>query len=439
VLSVPAYPKKLLVDFLEHAFYNIAMKGVVQQPLAKLALIAEDMRLEVDETPGAPAGLPPRAKGHPDGERLTLAGTDDCPMPSGAAQPPDTEGLPIHMAAMPGGKRIPLLKSLLTSACERNCFYCPFRAGRDMRRVTFKPDELADVVVNLTQAQIIKGAFLSSGVIGGGLRTQDKLLDTAEILRNRRGYRGYLHLKLMPGAEAAQIERAMQLADRVSVNLEAPNPDRLSMLAPQKQMMEELLRPLRVVEQIRRNQPAYRGWNGHWPSSTTQFVVGAVGESDLELLQTVAYLYNKLHLARSYFSGFNPVSGTPFAEKTAVNPWREHRLYQASFLLRDYGFVLEDMPFEAGGDLPLDIDPKQAWARQNLQEEPIEINRADRHALLRVPGIGPVGARAILDARLRGGRLRSMEDLKALGVFATRAAPYILLDGRRPPAQLALF
>lgn len=402
--------------------------------MGKLAFIAQDMELEVDETPAAPNAYPPA-------DRLTLAGTDDCPMPRSSASTAAEKGagLPIHMAALPGGKRAPLLKSLLTSACERNCFYCPFRAGRDSRRVTFKPDELADLVVNLTQNKVIKGAFLSSGIAGGSLRTQDRLIDTADILRHKRGYRGYLHLKLMPGAETAQIERAMQLADRVSVNLEAPNPGRLALLAPQKLMMDELLQPLRVVEQIRRTQPAYKGWNGHWPSSTTQFVVGAVGENDLELLQTVAYLYHKLHLSRTYFSGFFPVSDTPFADKTPANPWREHRLYQASFLMRDYGFELEDMPFQGEGTLPLEIDPKQAWARQNLSQAPVELNRAERHELLKVPGIGPRGAQAVLNARLHGGRLRSIEDLKNLGIIAVRAAPFILLDGVRLPSQMSLF
>jgi predicted DNA-binding helix-hairpin-helix protein len=404
--------------------------------IAKLAMICDEMALETDETPAAaPNSAYPT--------ELTLAGTAKCPGSSGTRtrqkEVQSSSGLPIHMAALPGGKRVPLLKSLLTSACERNCYYCPFRAGRDTRRVTFKPDEMAQLVVKMTEAREIQGAFISSGIAGGGLRTQDKLIDTAEILRKKLHYRGYLHLKIMPGAEVAQIERAMQLADRVSVNLEAPNPKRLALLAPQKEMMDELLRPLRVVESIRRSQPRYLGWNGRWPSTTTQFVVGAVGESDLELLQTVAYLYSKLNLARSYFSGFRPISDTPFAEKTPTNPWRQHRLYQASFLLRDYGFELEDMPFQSGGELPLEIDPKQAWARQNLSEAPIEINRADRHELLKVPGIGPVGAVAILNARVRGGRLRSLEDLKALGVYTTRAAPYILLDGMRPPAQLALF
>ena len=265
------------------------------------------------------------------------------------------------------------------------------------------------------------------------------MIDTAEILRHKYLYRGYLHLKLMPGAEQAQIERAMQLADRVSVNLEAPNPNRLALLAPQKDMIDELFNLLRVVEHIRKTQPAYLGWNGRWPSSTTQFVVGAVGESDMELLQTVAYLYSKLRLARSYFSGFFPVSNTPFEDRTPTNPWREHRLYQASFLLRDYGFELEEMPFQNSGDLPLEVDPKQAWANQNLSQEPLEINKAERHELLRIPGIGLRGAQTILNARVRGSRLRSIEDMKALGIYTSRATPFILLDGHRPPVQMSLF
>jgi predicted DNA-binding helix-hairpin-helix protein len=407
----------------EHSFYNRAMDSI-----AKLKMINTDMRLEVDDSP-------PPAPAQP----FSLAGSPACPG-TPPAQPKEAgDGLPIHMAALPNGQRMPLLKTLITSACERNCYYCPFRAGRDFRRMTFKPDEMAQTVVDLTKAGVIKGAFISSGIAGGGVRTQDKLLDTAAILRKKHQYRGYLHLKLMPGAEAAQVERAMQLADRVSVNLEAPNTRRLSLLAPQKMFMDELLQPLRTVEHIRQTQPGYRGWNGRWPSSTTQFVVGAVGESDLELLQTVAYLYKNLRLARSYFSGFGPITGTPFEDRPAINPWREHRLYQASFLLRDYGFELEEMPFLGEGQLPLETDPKQAWAHTNLSEAPLEINRAERRDLLRVPGIGPKGAQAILAVRQRGGSFKSVDDLKALGVWANRAAPYILIDGHRPPVQLNLF
>jgi predicted DNA-binding helix-hairpin-helix protein len=413
----------------EQKFYNQSMDSI-----AKLNVIADDMRLEVDESPSAFPGME-----IPAGQQ-TLAGTENCPgtFPRSDSTPPD-HGLPVHMAALPNGKRVPLLKSLLTSACERNCYYCPFRAGRDSRRITFKPEELAQTVVKLTEAKVIQGAFLSSGIAGGGLRTQDRLIDTAEVLRRKLHYRGYLHLKLMPGAEMAQVERAMQLADRVSVNLEAPNAKYLQLLAPQKDLMEELLQPLRMVETIRSSQPGYKGWNGRWPSSTTQFVVGAVGESDLELMQTVEYLYRRLRLARSYFSGFFPVRDTPFEDRTPINPWRQHRLYQASFLLRDYAFDLEDLPFQQAGDLPLEMDPKQAWARQNLAQAPVEVNHAERHDLLRIPGIGPKGARAILEARVGGSRLRSVEDLKALGVWSNRSAPYILLDGSRPPVQLSLF
>src|SRR5262249_49203893 len=156
-----------------------------------------------------------------------------------------------------------------------------------------------------------EGTFLSSGIAGGGIRTQDRLLDTADILRRKLRFRGYIHLKIMPGAEKAQVERAMQLADRVSVNLEAPNTRSLARLAPHKQFLEELLQPLKWVEEIRKNQPAEKGWGGRWPSTTTQFVVGGADESDLEILTTTAWLNQNVRLKRAYFSAFRPISDTP--------------------------------------------------------------------------------------------------------------------------------
>jgi predicted DNA-binding helix-hairpin-helix protein len=344
----------------------------------------------------------------------------------------------VHPAKLPNGKSIKLLKTLLTSACERDCHYCPFRAGRDFRRATFKPDEFASLFINLHRAGAVEGIFLSSGVAGGGIRTQDKLLDTADILRNKIGFRGYIHLKIMPGAEKEQVERAMQLADRISVNLEAPNSERLRRLAPHKVFMEELLQPLKWVDEIRRSQPAYKGWNGRWPSTVTQYVVGGSDESDLELLTTTDWLHRNIHLGRAYFSAFSPTRDTPLENKAPTDPLREHRLYQASFLLRDYGFDLEELPFTQEGNLPLPKDPKLAWAQVNLSERPLEINRAEKQELLRIPGIGLKGANAILRAR-RTGKLRDLSMLKKLGVIAERAAPYILLDGQRAPAQLALF
>ncbi len=172
------------------------------------------------------------------------------------------DSLGIYQARVSGGKTVALLKTLLTSACERDCYYCPFRAGRDFRRATFKPEEMAKTFDELQRAKIASGLFLSSGVAGGGVRTQERLIDTIDVLRNKLSYRGYVHLKIMPGSERDQVYRAMQLSDRISINLEAPNSRRLADLAPHKVFIEELLQPLRWAEEIRRTQPARAGWNG---------------------------------------------------------------------------------------------------------------------------------------------------------------------------------
>jgi predicted DNA-binding helix-hairpin-helix protein len=352
--------------------------------------------------------------------------------------PKEKRAVFVHPAQLPNGKQVKLLKTLLSSACERDCYYCPFRAGRDFRRATFKPQEFAELFMKLYRSNMAEGIFLSSGIAAGGANTQNKILDTAEILRHKLGFRGYLHLKIMPGAEKGQVLRLMQLADRVSINLEAPNKERLTKLAPNKNFFDELFQPLRWVEEIRRTQPAYKGWNRRWPSTVTQFVAGGSDETDLELLNTTDWLTKNVRLTRAYYSAFYPIRDTPMENKQAVNPLREHRLYQASFLLRDYGFNLEEMPFAQDGNLPLVSDPKLAWAQQNLQGKPLEINKAERRELLRVPGIGPKGADAILRAR-RSGKLRDLTALRKLGIVTTRVAPFILLDGRRAETQIAMF
>ena len=336
----------------------------------------------------------------------------------------------ISHAVTPNG-RIPLLKTLLSSACERDCYYCPFRTGRDFRRATFTPDELAKLFVQLYQNNFVEGLFISSGLVGGGPQTQDRILKTAEILRQQYNFRGYIHLKIMPGAERDQVAAGMALADRVSVNLEAPNDGRLARLAPHKVFTEELLQRMEWVEEIRQAQ------GGYGPSMTTQFVVGAAGESDLELLHTTSYLNQKLRLARAYFSGFNPIADTPLEELPPASIEREHRLYQASFLLRDYSFDIEELPFAQDGNLPLHEDPKLLWARQHLADAPVEINQADRETLLRVPGIGVKSADRILTAR-RQGTLRDLSHLRQLHIAVKRVAPFVLLDGKRPAHQLKL-
>ena len=214
--------------------------------------------------------------------------------------------------------KIPVMRILQTSACERNCYYCPFQAGRNYRRVSLTPAELADSFDQMQQKKLVDGLFLSSGIVGGGTKAMDKMLDTVNILRRKYEYHGYIHLKIMPGAEDAQIERAARLADRLSVNLEGANKERLAKLAPKKDYWQELLPPLYWLCQ---NKVRFDPWV-KIPSLTTQFVVGPAGEADKELLTTAHTLYRQASLGRAYYSAFSPVPNTPFEHlpKTPAGP-----------------------------------------------------------------------------------------------------------------------
>jgi predicted DNA-binding helix-hairpin-helix protein len=224
----------------------------------------------------------------------------------------------------------------------------------------------------------------------------------------------------------------MQLADRVSINLEGPTQDRLNALAPKKDFNGELLQRLAWAHQIRQI-------TGIRASTVTQFVVGAVGDTDVELLSLSERLYRQMGLARAYYSAFNPITDTPFENLPSTLPVREFRLYQSSFLLRDYGWSVEELPFEQSGNLRLDVDPKRAWAENNLRFAPVEVMQATREQLMRIPGFGPKAADNILRAR-RSGHLTDLSHLRALGIRAPeQAAPYILLDGHQPAVQLSLF
>ena len=405
--------------------------------LQKLAWVNTEARFEADGDPRVASCMDGRRTGFGYSaaqirERYRQLGSE----PSIPAKGQD---IPIFMASARGGRRVPLLKAMLTTACERNCNYCAFRARRDYRRVTFKPDELAKTFIDAHHAGWVDGLFLSTGIFAGGVHTQDKLLDTAAILREKYRFHGYLHLKIMPGAEFEQVRRAMQLANRISANLEAPNQGHLSYLAPQKDFEGELLQPLRWAQEIRTSENSRpSAWSNGWASTSTQFVVGPAGESDLELLGTVATLFSNLRLQRAYFEAFNPIADTPFENLRPETPLRQQRLYQASYLLRDYGFDLEEMPFQSDGQLPHDRDPKQAYADLHYHEHPVEINQVAREHLLRIPGIGQHSADAIIQAR-RKCRLRDVGQLRRLGILAERSSPYILLDGKRPPRQTALF
>ncbi len=366
-----------------------------------------------------------------------------------AAPDPRALSCVSHVQA-PDGRRKAVLKILQTSACQYNCNYCAFRAGRDIRRAHLTPDELARSFDLMYRAGLVEGLFLSSGVVGTH-RAMDEMLATVELVRRKYGFRGYIHLKLLPGAQAAHIEQAVALADRVSANLEAPTPEALAVLAPLKSLAD-LVGPLQVAADIiRRNlvrvpaphrSEAFGGTlapessraGGGRLGLSTQFVVGPAGETDRELLTTVQVLYRKIGLARAYYSAFSPVPDTPLAEAAPTDPTRELRLYQADWLLRYYGFAAEELPFGPDGLLPKDLDPKAMWARLHPERFPVEVNCAPLSELLRVPGIGPASARAILAARGHG-KICELGDLRKLGARVERAAPYITLAGRRPPYQ----
>ncbi len=357
----------------------------------------------------------------------------------------------IYHAKVRGGT-IPLLKTLLTNACIKNCAYCPIAAYCDHQVVSFKPDEMARLFMAMHKAGLVNGLFLSSGIVRDADTTQELINDTAKLLRTRYGFRGYIHLKVMPGASFEAIKEAARWANRLSVNLEAPNDMRLKKIAPDKNFQAELIPTLQRIAQIvvlKRMEwlersgvakPYGKGWivdlddlttlpQGSVLSSTTQFVVGAAEESDQEILQTVARLYRQAQLGRAYFSAFRPICGTRMENAPSESTVRERRLYQADFLLRQYGFEVHELPFDANGRLPLDKDPKLAWALQHPERFPIEVTTAEREELLRVPGIGPETADKLLAARKEGAILTA-NDLHRLGVILKRAAPFITLRGR---------
>jgi putative DNA modification/repair radical SAM protein len=359
---------------------------------------------------------------------------DLCNACGAATRERDDLGRWIYPAALPDGKRVRVLKVLMTNVCEKNCYYCATRAGRDVPRTSFSPDELAAAFDRMYRADMVDGLFLSSGVCAGPGRTMDRMIACVELVRRRYGFSGYVHLKLLPGASEPHVERAVQLAHRVSVNLEAPSPERLAAIAPHKDFFHELTAPMRTAKRLidasgGRLAPA---------GQTTQFVVGAAGEADREILSTTAELYGDLGLKRAYYSAFQPVSGTPLDGLSPTPAWREHRLYQADWLLRFYGFHFDDLVFDADGNLPRTADPKLTYARAHPERFPLEVNRAPRDDLLRVPGLGPRSVTRILEWRRRG-TLRELGDLQKAGALAGRAAPFLLLDGRRPPHQLPLW
>jgi predicted DNA-binding helix-hairpin-helix protein len=348
----------------------------------------------------------------------------------------------IAAVRVPGGGTTSLMRVMQTNACSLSCGYCPTFCGGAVPRATITPEETARTFMDVHRKGLAHGLFLTSGVPGRPHRATDRMLATLDLLRRREGFGGYIHIKLLPGAEPAQVDEAARLATRISVNLEAPSDAYVRRLAREKDIAGDLLPKL---ERAARQLAARRREPGALPSAgtTTQFVVGAAGERDREILDVVAGLERRRLLHHAHFSAFQPVAGTPLEHLPATPASRELRLYQAEHLLRQYGFHFAELAFEPDGNLPLDVDPKTAWARAHPERSPLEVMRAPYEELVRVPGVGPATARRLVEERRRT-VLRGPADLGRAGVDTVRAAFYLSLHGRRlapspPPQQMRLF
>ena len=334
------------------------------------------------------------------------------------------------------GRKTTLLRILMTNACSFNCHYCPMRRDRNMPRALLKPHELVRIFLEARRRGWCEGLFITTGIPGRPVKVMDDLISVLEQLRHTHKFDGYIHVKILPGAEPAQIERITTLATRVSLNLEAPCGDTLTAIAPEKNYDTSLAtlsyaRKLVVREQQheadgRRRDPLRPGGAS---GMTTQFVVGATVDSDRSIVKKVAELYSAGGVHHVHFSAFRPIRETPLESKPAVPALREHRLYQTDYLLRYYGFAANEVVFESDGNLPLANDPKVAWALAHREHFPLEITTASFDSLVRVPGIGVVTARRIVNER-RATTFRDLADLKRIGVQINRAAGFLALRGR---------
>lgn len=330
------------------------------------------------------------------------------------------------------GRCISLLKILLTNKCIYSCEYCVNRKENDIERAEFTPEEVADLTINFYKRNYIEGLFLSSGVVKSPDHTMIKLIRVAEILRNEKKFNGYIHMKAIPGASEELIERLGRLIDRMSINIELPTKSSLKMLAPQK-TYESIEKPMDFINesitQYKIDRKTIRKTPLFLPAGqSTQMIVGAGRESDLTIINKASSLYEDYKLKRVFYSGFVPVIKSKYTDGIKKVPMlREHRLYQADWLMRFYKFKSNEILNEQNPFFDLTLDPKAFWAVQNVANFPIEINRASYEELLRVPGFGPTYAMRIINARKFANL--SYDDLISLKISLKKAKNFILVNG----------
>lgn len=332
------------------------------------------------------------------------------------------EGKWIYPVTLPNGGKSPLFKTLMSNVCTNDCKYCPLREQMDIRRCSLGPEETAKVFLDYYNQRKVFGLFLSSGVLSSADTTMDRLNGVARLLRKKHKFKSYIHLKIIPGASDAAIEEAVSLASAVSLNIETPGAKRLAKVSIKKNYIQDIIEPIKLISRL-----TQRGSRYQRVKQTTQFIVGAAGEPDEDIVKYTFGLYDRLKMHRVYFSAYQKDLGDESIDGEQ-NPtdilMREHRLYQVDFLLRKYGFKESDILFEKNGNLSLTIDPKEAWAQRHPEVFPVNINRASRFALLRVPGLGPLTVKRILEQR-KYTKIRRIEDVGKVGVRLKKASKYL--------------
>ena len=332
------------------------------------------------------------------------------------------------------GRCVTLLKVLMTNCCVYDCKYCVNRCSNDSRRAVFTPEELAELTIQFYRRNYIEGLFLSSGVLVSPDYTTERMIRCLDLLRNHYRFNGYIHAKAIPGTSPELVSRLGLLADRLSVNIELPSEQGLTTLAPNK-TRKSIFRPMGLIQStLRENREElvkYRHTPRFAPAGqSTQMIIGATPDSDRHILSLTQSLYDKYSLKRVFYSAYVPVVENTLLPALDTKPplLREHRLYQADWLLRFYGFRAEELLDEGNPDFDPRVDPKCSWALAHLEFFPVEVNSADYESLLRVPGIGVTSARRILSAR-RTGPLH-IENLPKLGVVMKRAQYFLTASGK---------
>lgn len=339
------------------------------------------------------------------------------------------DGKWLYPITLPQGGYSVLLKTLLSNACASDCKYCPLRSETNVRRCTLKPEEIAGIFMEYLRKKRAFGLFLSSAIINNADYTMEKINSVASLLRYKHNFKGYIHLKIIPGASDAAIEDSLRLASAVSLNIETPGKKRFDPLSNKKDYMNDIIRPLKLLGRL-----TDKGSRFPRVKCTTQFIVGASDETDSEIIEYMIGLYSRLNFKRVYFSAYQKGLGNPNIpgerkhlpepEKTFM---REHRLYQVDYLIRRYGFASEDILFDEYGNLRLNKDPKESWADSHPEFYPVRINTSVREALLRVPGFGPNTVNMILKMR-HNRRISRLEDIGMKGKRLEKAKGYVIFE-----------